>query len=164
MQLTAEARWEQSTAATGDCNGSTNRQPDRCDVYPLPSTCGRCHTERAKRLGRVWRGTNRCDDGVDKTAEWGAALEAWAKAHKLKAERLPRENKKNREGTGTDFSVSPVCYRHTLFRLIICLRATGYIYLDGGDKERSSWKLSLTTSGQKSFGCHCEEKVKKEGE
>lgn len=77
---------------------------------------------------------SRCDDGVDKTTEWGAALEGWAKAHMLKAGRLPREKKKTGE-TGADFSDSPLCYRHTLFRLIICLRATGHISLNGGDKE-----------------------------
>lgn len=45
---------------------------------------------------KAWEGVvrNRCDEGVDKTTEWGATLGSWAKAYKLKAEQLPRENKK----------------------------------------------------------------------
>lgn len=94
MQLTAETRWEQSAAATRDRNGSTNRQPDRCHVDPLAPHAAAA--TRNEQKGSGGRGEEQTDVMTVLIRPQSGELlwKVWARARKLKAERLPRENKK----------------------------------------------------------------------
>lgn len=142
-------------------------KPDRCDVYPLPLHAAAATQNEQKGLGGCGEGQTDVMTALIRPQS-GALL--WKLGQKPTSWKQSgfRGKIKRWEGTGADFSVSRVCYRHTLFRLIICLRATGHIYLDGGDKGRRGLneflEAIIDTSGQKSSCCQCEEQKSKSSE